>query len=261
MIAYPNINPIALQLGSLKIYWYGIMYVIGFGAAWLLANYRAKHTPKSFTSNQISDLIFYCAIGVILGGRLGYILFYDLPDFITDPSFVFKIWEGGMSFHGAFIGVIIAMYLASRKNKKSFLATTDFICPLVPIGLMLGRIGNFINGELWGKITTVPWGMIFPTGGNLPRHPSQIYEALLEGLALFLFLWIYSAKPRKTGNVSAMFVIGYGTARIICEFFRKPDVQLGYIAFNWVTMGQLLSLPMIIIGVWILVRNRVKKIG
>lgn len=247
MLTYPSISPIALQIGAIKIYWYGLMYVIGFIIAWILAIYLVKDRKNFLTTEQVSDLIFYCALGVILGGRLGYALIYSV-DFYHHPLSIIKIWEGGMSFHGGLIGVIIAFFLFAKKVKRNFLTIADFVSPFVPIGLFLGRIGNFINSELWGRVTTVPWGMVFPNGGSLPRHPSQLYEALLEGLVLFIILWIYSKKPRPEGRISGLFLIGYGIARIVCEFFRNPDPQIGYIAFGWLTMGQLLSLPMIIIG-------------
>jgi phosphatidylglycerol---prolipoprotein diacylglyceryl transferase len=250
MLQYPNINPILFEIGFLKIRWYGVMYLVGFLSAWLLLNYRAKKHPElGFNPEIISDLIFYAALGVILGGRLGYMLFYDLPHLIQNPLLFFKIWEGGMSFHGGFLGVLVAMGLYSHFKRYSFLAIMDFIVPVVPIGLGAGRIGNFINGELWGRVTEMPWGMIFPQAGFLPRHPSQLYEAALEGIFLFLIVWIFSRKPRPLMSVSALFLIIYSLARIFCEFFRQPDIQLGYIAFDWLTMGQLLSLPMLLLGI------------
>lgn len=249
MLTYPDIDPVALSLGPLKIHWYGIMYLVGFGAAWWLGTIRAKlpHTPLQ--PPQIADLIFYGALGAVIGGRLGYILFYDLASYIEQPLNIFKVWQGGMAFHGGLIGVLVAMWLYSRKLKLGFFQITDFLAPLVPLGLGAGRIGNFINGELWGKPTDLPWGMVFPHAGPLPRHPSQLYEALLEGLLLFLILWFYSARPRPTAAVSGLFLIGYGSFRFIIEFGRQPDAHLGYLAFDWVTMGQVLSLPMIIAGI------------
>lgn len=249
MLTYPHINPVALQLGPLKIHWYGIMYLVGFLSAWALGVYRAKRSHGVWTSEQVTDLIFYAAMGVILGGRIGYMLFYDLPDLIHHPLSLFKVWEGGMSFHGGLLGVCIALGFYSRHIHKSVWALTDFIAPMVPIGLAAGRLGNFINGELWGRVTTSPLGMIFPTGGPLPRYPSQLFEFLLEGVGLFLLLWLFSRKPRPLFAVSALFLIGYGCARVICEFFRQPDPQYGYFAWNWLTMGQLLSFPMILIGI------------
>ncbi|NNM59896.1 MAG: prolipoprotein diacylglyceryl transferase, partial [Legionellales bacterium] len=254
MLSYPDINPIAFQLGFIKVRWYGLMYLVGLLAAWVLLTYRSKKRPElNWTSEQISDLIFYGALGIIIGGRLGYMLFYDLPDFIHNPLLAFKTWDGGMSFHGGFLGVLCSMWWFSRKTGKHFVDITDFIAPVVPLGLAAGRIGNFINGELWGKITDVPWAMVFPTGGPFPRHPSQLYEFLLEGVLLFIVLWFFSAKPRPRYQVSGLFLLGYGLARFICEFFRVPDPQLGYLAFHWLTMGQLLSLPMILGGAFLLV--------
>jgi phosphatidylglycerol:prolipoprotein diacylglycerol transferase len=253
MLYYPQINPVAFSLGPVKVHWYGIMYLVGFAGAWLLANYRAKFPQNNFTSLQVSDLIFYAALGVILGGRLGYMLFYDLPDFLHNPLTFFRVWDGGMSFHGGMLGVFLAFWWYSRKIGRSLWDITDFMVPFVPIGLAAGRVGNFINGELWGRVTTVPWGMVFPDGGPLPRHPSQIYEFLLEGMSLFLILWFFSAKPRPRFAVSALFLLCYGSFRFIAEFFRQPDPQLGFIAWGWLTMGQLLSLPMIIAGLTALI--------
>jgi len=248
MLTYPNINPIAFELGPLKVHWYGIMYLIGFGAAWWLGRRRAQRPDSGWSEQQIGDLIFYGALGAVLGGRIGYVLFYDLPAYIAEPLRIFKVWEGGMSFHGGLIGVLVAMLLYSRHIKKGFFEVTDFLAPLVPIGLGAGRIGNFINGELWGKVSDAPWAMVFPTGGPLPRHPSQLYEAFLEGLVLFTILWFFSDKPRPRMAVSGLFLLCYGMFRFIAEFVRVPDAQLGYLAFGWVTMGQVLSAPLMIAG-------------
>ncbi len=252
MLHWPQFNPVAFHLGPIAVHWYGLTYLVGFVAAWGLGIYRAKHSQGQWRSQQIGDLLFYVALGVILGGRIGYTLFYNLPDFLHHPLVIFKVWDGGMSFHGGLLGVIIAILLYCRKNKKSLFQVTDFIAPLVPVGLAAGRIGNFINGELWGRVTTVPWGMIYPQAGPLPRHPSEIYEFFLEGVLLFTLLWLYSAKPRPRMAVSALFLLGYGCARFFAEFFRQPDPQYGYILWHWVTMGQILSAPMIIIGTWLL---------
>lgn len=248
MLNYPNIKPVAFHLGPIAVHWYGLMYLIGFLLAWLFGSYRAKRSQGVWTTEQVSDVIVYAALGVILGGRIGYMLFYDLPGFIHQPTILFRVWDGGMSFHGGLIGVIIAMWIFSRRHKKNIWDITDFIAPLVPLGLCAGRLGNFINGELWGKATTVPWAMVFPRGGPVPRHPSQLYEAFLEGIVLFLILWIFSSKRRPRFAVSAMFLLFYGIFRFFIEFYRVPDPQYGYLALGWVTMGQLLSLPMIIIG-------------
>lgn len=249
MLTYPHIDPVAIAFGPLKVHWYGLMYVIGFFGGWWLALQRAKKPNSGWTPQQVSDVIFYAAMGVIIGGRLGYVLFYNLPDFLMHPLSALRLWEGGMSFHGGLLGVLIAVALYSHKAHRSFFEIGDFIAPLVPIGLGAGRIGNFINGELWGRVTTAPWGMVFPHAGPLPRHPSQLYEFLLEGIVLFTVLWIYSSKPRPRMAVSAVFLILYGTFRILIECIREPDPQYGYLAFNWLTMGQLLSFPMILFGI------------
>jgi len=249
MITYPQIDPVLLQIGYLKIHWYGLMYLIGFGLAWWLGLQRAKQPHAIITPLQMDDLIFYAAIGVILGGRLGYVLFYDLPAYLANPWQILHIWNGGMSFHGGLIGVLIAMGLYAHRINQKFFAVTDFIAPLVPLGLAAGRVGNFINGELWGRPTEVPWSMIFPHVDNLPRHPSQLYQAALEGVMLFIILWLFSKQPRPTMAVSGLFLIGYSTFRFFAEFFRTPDAHLGFIAFNWLTMGQLLTLPLLIAGI------------
>jgi len=248
MLIFPQINPVAFSIGPLQVHWYGLMYLIGFASAWLLALWRAKHYRLAWTPEQIGDLIFFAALGVIIGGRLGYMVFYNTALFISKPWVVFKLWEGGMSFHGGLIGVIVALLFFARKIKKPFWEIGDFVAPLVPLGLAAGRIGNFINGELWGRATDVPWGMVFPAVDDQPRHPSQLYECGLEGIALFILVWWYAAKPRPNGCVSGVFLMGYATCRLIGELFREPDVQLGFLAFNWVTMGQLLSLPMLLAG-------------
>jgi phosphatidylglycerol:prolipoprotein diacylglycerol transferase len=251
MFTFPYINPVAFSIGPLQVHWYGLMYLIGFVSGWLLAHWRAKHYKLDWTSEQISDVIFYAALGVIIGGRIGYMLFYNFAELVHDPLALFKIWQGGMSFHGGLLGVAIALWLFSRKSGKSFLEIGDFIAPLVPIGLGAGRIGNFINGELWGRVTDMPWGMIYTHVDNQPRHPSELYEFGLEGIGLFLLVWIYARKPRPVGRVSAVFLIGYAICRIIAEFFRQPDPQLGYLAFGWLTMGQILSIPMLLLGFWL----------
>ncbi len=248
MINYPNINPVAFHINQFKVYWYGIMYLLSFVLAWGLATWRVKKPGALLTVLQVSDLIFYCAIGVVVGGRLGYVLFYDLPYFLHHPVHIFAIWQGGMSFHGGLIGVILALWWCSRQFNCSIFDLGDFIAPLVPIGLAAGRIGNFLNQELWGRITDVPWGVVFPAAGFEPRHPSQLYEFMLEGVLLFIVLWWFSSKPRPRFATSALFLLGYGIARIIAEFFRQPDPQYGYLAFGWLTMGQILSLPMVLIG-------------
>ena len=254
MLSYPNIDLVAIALGPLKIHWYGLMYLVGIGGAWWLASRRLQRFDAHWTKDTLSDLIFWVAMGIILGGRLGYVLFYDLASYIENPALVLRIWEGGMSFHGGFLGVLLAVWLFGRKHKKSFFELMDFIAPLVPIGLGAGRIGNFINAELWGKATDVSWAMIFPTDPEqLARHPSQLYQFALEGVALFVILWLYSRKPRPTMAISGMFALCYGIFRFIVEFVRVPDAQLGYLAFDWLTMGQVLSIPMIVGGIGLIV--------
>lgn len=252
MLNYPNINPVVLHItDSLQIRWYGLMYLLAFLSAWLLLRAKTKDLPE-WSKDKVSDLIFYCALGVILGGRLGYMLFYAFPEWIQDPLQLLKIWQGGMSFHGGVIGVGIALWLFGRHTKISLLEVGDILVPAVPLGLAAGRLGNFINGELWGKVTTVPWGMVFPQAGSLPRHPSQLYAMCLEGFLLFIVLWFYGKKPRRRGAVTGVFFLGYGLIRFTEEFFRQPDPQYGYLAFDWLTMGQLLSLPMIVLGLFLL---------
>ena len=256
MLTYPDINPVAFELGFIKVHWYGLMYLAAFASAYLLATWRAKQPGSGWTTQQVSDLIFYGAMGVVIGGRMGYVLFYNFPQFLEDPLWLFRVWEGGMSFHGGLLGVIAAILYFSHKHKKGIFEVGDFGAPFVPIGLMFGRIGNFIGGELWGRMadpSVVPWAMVFPRGGDVPRHPSQIYQACMEGFLLFVILWFYSSRPRPQKAVSAVFLIGYGVFRTIAEFFREPDAQIGFDLLGWVTRGQLLSLPMIIVGIVLLV--------
>ncbi|HEX9585443.1 MAG TPA: prolipoprotein diacylglyceryl transferase [Gammaproteobacteria bacterium] len=258
MLTYPNIDPVAISLGPIRIYWYGVMYLIGFGAGWWLGRLRAKQPWRGWRPEQMDDVMFFVVFGVVLGGRFGYVLFYNFSYFISNPLSVFKVWEGGMSFHGGLVGVLIAMAIYARRRGIGFFSVADFIAPLVPIGLGAGRIGNFINGRLWGKETDLPWGMVFPGAGSAPRHPSQLYEALLEGAVLFLILWLYSRRPRPAMAVSALFLLFYGLFRFSVEFLRVPDEQFGYLAFGWVTMGQVLTLPMILAGagMFLYVRKR-----
>lgn len=244
-----DIDPIAVALGPLQIHWYGLMYLVGFGSAWFLGNRRAKRPASGWNEQQVSDLIFWGAIGVVLGGRFGYVLFYNFSQFLADPLWLFAIWEGGMSFHGGLLGVIAAIAYFAHHYKKSFFAIGDFVAPLIPIGLGAGRLGNFIGGELWGRATDQSWGVVFPrVGDGLARHPSQLYEFVLEGVVMFVALWWYSAKPRPRMAVSGLFLLLYGLFRSAVEFFREPDGHIGFIALDWLTMGQVLSLPMIILG-------------
>lgn len=252
MLVHPQFDPIAIHLGPLGIHWYGLMYLIGFLGVIFLGKLRIRRNPDCIVSeHNLDDMLFYGALGVILGGRLGYVLFYQPDHFLQHPLEIFAVWQGGMSFHGGFLGVLVAMWIFVRKTGKNWLAVMDFVAPLVPLGLGAGRLGNFINGELWGRATDVPWAVVFPQVDSLPRHPSQLYEFGLEGIALFLLLWIYSSKPRPIGAVSGLFLIGYGVSRFVVEFAREPDRFLGPLALG-MSMGQWLSLPMILIGIWML---------
>lgn len=253
MLIHPDFDPVAFSLGPLQVRWYGLMYLLGFLVGWALGRYRARQPQSGWTAAQVDDLVFYIALGVILGGRIGYLLFYGFSNFLHDPLMLFRVWEGGMSFHGGFLGVLLAMGLFARKYQKPFWVTVDFIAPLIAPGLLFGRIGNFINGELWGRVTDLPWGMVFSqTGDHLPRHPSQLYQAALEGVALFLIVWLFSTQPRPAMAVSGVFALNYGVFRLLVEFVRQPDPQLGYLAFGWLTMGQALSLPLIAVGIFLL---------
>ena len=242
----PVIDPAIFELGFLSPKWYGMMYLVGFVAAWFLANKRLART--GWSKEQLSDLLFWGFLGVILGGRIGYVFFYQFELFLQDPIYLFKINEGGMSFHGGLLGVLIALWLTARKLKVPFLVVGDFVAPLVPIGLGAGRIGNFINAELWGRQSDVPWAIIFPGAGPLPRHPSQLYEFALEGVALFVILWWFSKRPRPIGAVSGVFLLGYGSFRFFVEYFREPDAHLQDLFLDLFSRGQLLSAPMIIGG-------------
>ena len=256
MLTYPHINPIAISigpvfgLGPLKIHWYGIMYLIGFVAAWLLARYRARRPGSTWTALDIDDLIFYCAMGVILGGRIGWCIFYGHDVIAENWLNVFHIWDGGMSFHGGMLGVLAAVWLFARIKKKHVADVLDFVAPLPGIGLMAGRLGNFINGELWGKPTTLPWGfrVMEPDGQVVVRHASQLYEATLEGLVLFLVLWWFTSKPRPRLAPTGLFLVLYGLARFTVEWVRLPDANIGYLEGDWLTMGMLLTIPMILAG-------------
>ena len=253
---YFVIDPVILDLGFVKIYWYGVMYLFAFLSAYLLARYRAKSSEK-WNSSNIDDLIFYGALGVVLGGRVGYLLFYNFTSFISNPLIFFNFQNGGMSFHGGFIGILIAALLFNKNSKFSFFETTDFIAPLIPIGLAFGRIGNYINGELWGKVTSSAFGVYAPDQSGIwaQRYPTQLYEALLEGVILFFILWFFSKKNRPLMATSALFSIFYGIFRFIIEFIRVPDSHIGYLAFEWLTLGQLLSFPMVLVGLFVFYKS------
>jgi len=253
---YIVIDPVLFDLGFVKIYWYGVMYLLAFLVAYLLAKYRAKSSQK-WNAKQVDDLIFYGALGAVLGGRLGYLIFYNFTIFISNPLTFFNFQNGGMSFHGGFLGVLIAMLLFNKKSKFSFFETTDFIAPLVPLGLAFGRVGNYINGELWGKVTTSAFGIYAPdqSGQWAQRYPTQLFEAFLEGVVLFFILWFFSKKNQPVMATSALFLIFYGTFRFIIEFIRVPDSHIGYLALNWLTIGQLLSLPMILVGLYLIYKS------
>jgi phosphatidylglycerol:prolipoprotein diacylglycerol transferase len=249
MLIHPNFDPIALQLGPVAIRWYGLMYLTAFALVIFLGRMRIRNQPwLSISSSDLDDMLFYGVLGVVLGGRFGYILFYKPLEYLHDPIRIFFVWEGGMSFHGGFLGVLLAMLWFARSHNKKWLQVTDFIAPLVPLGLGAGRIGNFINGELWGRPSDLPWAMVFPQVDGLARHPSQLYEFLLEGLLLFLLVWFYSRRWRPLGAVSGMFLAGYGLLRFLVEFTREPDSFLGLLSLE-LSMGQWLSLPMIVAGV------------
>ncbi len=258
MLIHPQFDPVAIAIGPLAVRWYGLMYLIGFVLFVVLGRQRAQRFPeRGFTTESLDDLLFYGVFGVILGGRLGQVIFYEPGYYLMHPLEILAVWKGGMSFHGGFLGVLVAMAMYGRKTGKTFFEVTDFIAPLVPLGLAAGRIGNFINGELWGRVAenTLPWAMVFPNVDSQPRHPSQLYQAGLEGLCLFALLWWFSARPRARAAVSGMFLVGYGLARFLAEYFREPDA--GIFGFSYtISMGQWLSLPMIVYGIYLLTRRK-----
>lgn len=255
-MTYPEIDPVAISIGPLlgygplNVHWYGIMYLLAFMTAWGLGVMRARKPAALLQPSQVEDLIMYGAFGVILGGRFGYVLFYHFDKFLLDPFWLFRIWEGGMSFHGGFIGVIVAVFIYARKINVDLLSLGDFVAPLAPLGLCFGRLGNFIGQELWGRQTDGPWGMVFPNDPEqLMRHPSQLYQAALEGVLLFSVLFLFTLKPRPRGMASGVFLIGYGCFRFLVEFVRQPDEHLrNELTFGWMSRGQLLSIPMILAG-------------
>ena len=255
MLVHPAIDPVALQLGPVAIHWYGLTYLAAFVLFVVLGRLRLKHEPfahlrePAWTPRDVEDILFLGVLGVVAGGRIGYCVFYQPGYYLQHPLEVFAVWQGGMSFHGGLIGVLLAMVWYARSRGRPFLQVMDFVAPCVPTGLAAGRAGNFLNGELWGRVAdpSLPWGMVFRGAGDLPRHPSQVYQFLLEGLLLFVLLWLYARKPRATGQVSAMFLLGYGVFRFVAEFFREPDAHLGLLSLG-MSMGQWLCIPMILAG-------------
>jgi phosphatidylglycerol:prolipoprotein diacylglycerol transferase len=269
MLVHPQFDPVALRLGPLQIHWYGITYLVAFGLFYVLSSKRIRQpefVQRGWSRREIEDMLFYGVLGVVLGGRLGYVLFYKPAYYAHHLSEIFAVWKGGMSFHGGLLGVLIAMALFARFRRRRFLEITDLIAPCVPTGIAAVRIGNFINGELWGRMASasLPWAMVFPQSGTLePRHPSPLYQALGEGLLLFVILWLYARKPRPLGAVSGMFLIGYGVLRFIAEYFREPDNFLGLLALG-MSMGQWLCVPMVLAGIGLLAwsgRQRVGEVG
>ena len=248
MLVHPNFDPVAFHIGPIAVRWYGLMYLVGFVLFATLGKLRARQNLLTgWHPRDVDDMLFYGVLGVIIGGRLGYVMFYKPLYYLAHPLEILSIWQGGMSFHGGFLGVLVALALFARRRDKRWLEVTDFVAPLIPLGLAAGRIGNFINGELWGRVTSVPWGMVFPQAGPEPRHPSQLYEFAGEGLLLFAVLWFFTRRPRPLGAASGLFLLGYGVCRFVVEYAREPDAFLGFLALG-LTMGQWLSLPMIIAG-------------
>ena len=253
MIPYPDINPVALAFGPIKIHWYGLTYIAGLTYAWWLARHRAAQPSTPIQRDQVDDLIFYAAIGIVLGGRLGYAFFYGFERLILDPLWLFRVWEGGMAFHGGLLGVLMAMAVFAWQRNIHWGRLMDFVAPLTPLGLALGRLGNFIGQELWGRAANVPWAMVFPGDSlGLARHPSQLYQFALEGCLLFVVLLWFSREPRPTWAVSGLFLIGYGILRSAAELFREPDAHIGFDALGWITRGQLLCMPMLVAGLALL---------
>lgn len=267
MLQYPDLNPVAftipigpitlgdMTIGPFNVHWYGIMYLLAFASAWLLALYRAKAQGTVINKTQVENLITYGAFGVILGGRFGYVIFYSFDQWMADPLLLLRVWEGGMSFHGGLIGVIVAMLIYSYRINRSFISVMDFVAPIVPLGLGFGRLGNFIGQELWGRISDVPWAMVFPKAlpEGVARHPSQLYQAFFEGLVLFIIVFWFSSKPRPRGAVSGVFLIGYSIFRFSVEFVREPDQGIGFDLMGWMTRGQLLCVPMFLLGLGLLI--------
>ncbi len=244
---YPNLDPVAISLGPISIHWYAISYLVGIGLVWWTLGYRNRHYASGYSDEEVSDLVFFAVLGVLLGGRIGYMLFYGMENLLANPASALRVWEGGMSFHGGLIGVLLGVLWFARKTGRTFFQITDFIAPSIPIALGCGRIGNFINAELPGRVTEAPWGLVYP-GEVVARHPSSLYQAMLEGPVLFVLLWVFAMKPRPVMAVSGLFLVGYGLLRIFSETFRLPDSHLGFVLFDQVTQGQLLSLPMVLLG-------------
>jgi phosphatidylglycerol---prolipoprotein diacylglyceryl transferase len=262
MLVHPQFDPVAVALGPVQIHWYGLTYLVAFGLFLWLAGKRVRQpwfADAGWTRRDVEDLLFYGVLGVVIGGRLGYVLFYKPGEYLANPLQILAVWQGGMSFHGGLLGVIVAMVWFARSRQRPFLQVMDFVAPCVPTGLAAGRVGNFINGELWGRVAdpTLPWGMVFRGAGDLPRHPSQIYQIVLEGLLLFVILWFYARRERAQGQVAAMFLMGYGVFRFIAEFFREPDAHLGLLSLG-MSMGQWLCVPMILggVGLWAWAQGR-----
>jgi len=268
---YPDIDPIIIAFGPLAVRWYGLAYLAAFALCWWLGNRRAAQGWRRWDRQEVSDVVFFGAVGAVLGGRIGYTLFYGFEQLARDPLFILRIWEGGMSFHGGLIGAVLGLWWFGRHTRRSFLQVADFVAPLVPLGLGLGRLGNFANAELPGRMTESAFGIVYPCAAEairqinplcvgewetFARHPSPLYQAFAEGLLLFVVVWWFSARPRPLGAVSGMFLAGYGVLRCVTEFFRTPDAHLGFVALDWLTMGQLLSIPMIIVGILLLLRSR-----
>jgi len=263
MLIHPQFDPAAIRIGSFAIHWYGLMYLMAFVQFLLLGRLRIRspqYQALGWSYKDLEDLLFAGVLGVVLGGRLGYTLFYQPGFYLTHPFNILKLWEGGMSFHGGLLGVILAMLWFAHRHKTTFFVVSDLVAPLVPFGLAFGRLGNFINGELWGRPTDLPWAMIFPQVDMLPRHPSQIYQFFGEGILLGVVLWIFSSKPRPLGQVSGLFLLGYGVCRFLAEFAREPDAFLGLLGLG-LSMGQWLSLPMIFLGFYLIVRPNTQKVG
>ena len=257
---YPNIDPIALSLGPVSIHWYALTYLVGISAAWWTLKYRTKTYNLDWTDDDLADMVFYAVLGVLVGGRFGYMFFYGLDRLAADPLSALRIWEGGMSFHGGMLGVLVGIGIFARRKGVGFFTLTDFIAPSIPLGLGCGRIGNFINTELPGRVTDVPWALIYP-GEQIGRHPSSLYQAILEGPVLFFILWLFAMKPRPVMAISGLFLLGYASLRIVSEFYREPDAHIGFVASGWVTTGQMLSLPMALLGIALIAYGYIRNNG